>query len=85
MPRGILQGDNIEMLVGERQVVDITDGAVDLHAELACRFLPHGLHGLAAVHGVDLQVHLFLQEGDANGVGAGAQIQHLLPILHVDG
>src|SRR5210317_768888 len=85
MPRGILQGDHIEMIIGKGQGVDITDGAVDMHAELVRRFLPHPLHGLAAVHGINLQVRLLFKECYANGVGASTNIQYSLPTLHLYG
>ncbi|GBE46355.1 hypothetical protein BMS3Bbin11_01455 [bacterium BMS3Bbin11] len=65
--------------------MDIAESTVDMHSELVSQFIPHRLHGFAAVHSVNLQIWLFFQECDTNSVGSGTNIQHLLLTLHVYG
>jgi hypothetical protein len=58
--------------------VHVADGALDLEAERRGALLAHGLHRRAAIDGMHVQRRLALEQGNADGVGAGTDVEHLL-------
>jgi hypothetical protein len=61
----------------------VADGALDREAERPGVFLADGLHLGAAVHRLHVQRRLAFEQGAADGVGAGTDVEHFLMRLDI--
>jgi hypothetical protein len=79
VPRRPLKGDDVEMVVGKGQLVDIADHTADVKPLCLRALPPDPLHVDAAVDRMHLERRLALEQPDPHGIGAGANIEHSLP------
>src|SRR5271157_2713154 len=70
-----LERDHVEMIVRERELVDVPDETLDVEAPCRCPVAPDFLHCRAPVNSQDLETRLPLKEGDAHRVRPRADIE----------